>query len=356
MTSYEKISLISEKTYNKVWLANLKNSDTIVVVKEISNANTDVLNSVASIKNIHIPNILSCETNGDITTIVEEYISGMPIDSYIKDKQLSEPEIISLISQVCDGIKTLHTQNPPIIHKDLKPSNILVSTDGTVKIIDFDAARKYNDTADTDTCHLGTSGFASPEHYGYSQTDARSDIYSIGAVMYELFSGRQFPKNSSELTLNADELCNSAHKSSKKLIHIIEKCTMFNPSARYQNIDELKRALTNYNNHTKKLVASCSVAALALCCLIGSLIISLKPNDKANGAKHIVANTPVSEPASDVDAAQTETPVKPENVSVSETADNDTKKNPVKKLAKATKITKNNTKKKNTLLSNLAGD
>lgn len=346
MTSYEKISLISEKTYNKVWLANLKNSDTIVVVKEISNANTDVLNSVASIKNIHIPNILSCETNGDITTIVEEYISGMPLDSYIKDKQLSEPEIISLISQVCDGIKTLHTQNPPIIHKDLKPSNILVSTDGTVKIIDFDAARKYNDTADTDTCHLGTSGFASPEHYGYSQTDARSDIYSIGAVMYELFSGRQFPKNSSELTLNADELCNSAHKSSKKLIHIIEKCTMFNPSARYQNIDELKCALTNYNNRTKKLVASCSVAALALCCLIGSLIISLKPNDKANGAKHIVANTPVSEPASDVDAAQTEAPVKPENVSVSETADNDTKKNPVKKLAKATKITKNNTKKK----------
>ncbi len=346
MTSYEKISLISEKTYNKVWLANLKNSDTIVVVKEISNANTDVLNSVASIKNIHIPNILYCETNGDITTIVEEYISGMPLDSYIKDKQLSEPEIISLISQVCDGIKTLHTQNPPIIHKDLKPSNILVSTDGTVKIIDFDAARKYNDTADTDTCHLGTSGFASPEHYGYSQTDARSDIYSIGAVMYELFSGRQFPKNSSELTLNADELCNSAHKSSKKLIHIIEKCTMFNPSARYQNIDELKCALTNYNNRTKKLVASCSVAALALCCLIGSLIISLKPNDKANGAKHIVANTPVSEPASDVDAAQTEAPVKPENVSVSETADNDTKKNPVKKLAKATKITKNNTKKK----------
>ena len=89
MVSYEKISLISEKTYNKVWLANLKNSDTIVVVKEISNANTDVLNSVASIKNIHIPNILSCETNGDITTIVEEYISGMPLDSYIKDKQLS---------------------------------------------------------------------------------------------------------------------------------------------------------------------------------------------------------------------------------------------------------------------------
>ncbi len=346
MVSYEKISLISEKTYNKVWLANLKDSDTIVVVKEISNANIDVLNSVASIKNIHIPNILSYETDDDITTIVEEYISGMPLDSYIKDKQLSEPEIINLISQICDGIKTLHMQNPPIIHKDLKPSNILVSTDGIVKIIDFDAARKYSNGADTDTCHLGTSGFASPEHYGYSQTDARSDIYSIGAVMYELFSGRQLPKNLSELNLNADELCNSVHKSSKKLIHIIEKCTMFNPSARYQNIDELKRALTNYNNRTKKLLAACSVAALALCCFIGSLIISLKPNDEADGAKHIAANTPVSEPASTVDTAQTETPISTKNVSISETADNDTKKNPVKKLAKATKITKNNTKKK----------
>lgn len=346
MVSYEKISLISEKTYNKVWLANLKDSDTIVVVKEISNANIDVLNSVASIKNIHIPNILSYETDDDITTIVEEYISGMPLDSYIKDKQLSEPEIINLISQICDGIKTLHIQNPPIIHKDLKPSNILVSTDGIVKIIDFDAARKYSNGADTDTCHLGTSGFASPEHYGYSQTDARSDIYSIGAVMYELFSGRQLPKNLSELNLNADELCNSVHKSSKKLIHIIEKCTMFNPSARYQNIDELKRALTNYNNRTKKLLAACSVAALALCCFIGSLIISLKPNDEADGAKHIAANTPVSEPASTVDAAQTETPISTKNVSITETADKDTKKKTVIKSAKTKNITKNNIKNK----------
>ena len=346
MVSYEKISLISEKTYNKVWLANLKDSDTIVVVKEISNANIDVLNSVASIKNIHIPNILSYETDDDITTIVEEYISGMPLDSYIKDKQLSEPEIINLISQICDGIKTLHMQNPPIIHKDLKPSNILVSTDGIVKIIDFDAARKYSNGADTDTCHLGTSGFASPEHYGYSQTDARSDIYSIGAVMYELFSGRQLPKNLSELNLNADELCNSVHKSSKKLIHIIEKCTMFNPSARYQNIDELKRALTNYNNRTKKLLAACSVAALALCCFIGSLIISLKPNDEADGAKHIAANTPVSELASTVDAAQTETPISTKNVSITETADKDTKKKTVIKSAKTKNITKNNIKNK----------
>ena len=75
---------------------------------------------------------------------------------------------------------------------------------------------KYNDTADTDTVISHLRLCLHPEHYGYSQTDARSDIYSIGAVMYELFSGRQFPKNSSELTLNADELCNSAHKSSKK--------------------------------------------------------------------------------------------------------------------------------------------
>ena len=75
----KNFTFLSEKLITRYGLANLKNSDTIVVVKEISNANTDVLNSVASIKNIHIPNILSCETNGDITTIVEEYISGMPL-------------------------------------------------------------------------------------------------------------------------------------------------------------------------------------------------------------------------------------------------------------------------------------
>lgn len=297
MIMYEKISLISEKDYNKVWLANIKNSDTLVVVKELSHANTDVLESIASINDIHIPHILSHETTGDITTVVEEYISGLTLNNYINEKQLSEAEIIKLISQVCDGLRVIHSQNPPIIHKDLKPSNIIVSSDGIVKIIDFDAARKYKENADTDTCHLGTAAFASPEHYGYSQTDERSDIYSLGAVMYELFSGKQLPKIPAKKTFDADELYNSTNTLSKKLIHIIQKCTMFNPSARYQNIDELQHELNNYNKYPKKLFTASAITILALFCFAVGFAIFTNHRNKATSAEHITTNAPTSESA-----------------------------------------------------------
>ena len=236
MIPYEKISLISEKEHNKVWLASAKDLDTIVVVKEITHANTDIFDCIASINNPHIPHILSIETKNDITIIVEEYISGLPLNRYIKEKNLSEREIIDLFLQACDGIKALHEQTPSIIHRDLKPSNLLVSSDGIVKIIDFDASRKYNEAAETDTRHLGTAAFAPPEQYGYSQTDVRSDIYSIGAVMYETFFGKQLPRIPSENAFHAKNLYRSEHKIHKNLIPIIEKCTMFNPSARYSRI------------------------------------------------------------------------------------------------------------------------
>lgn len=348
MIMYEKISLISEKDYNKVWLANIKNSDTLVVVKELSHANTDVLESIASINDIHIPHILSHETTGDITTVVEEYISGLTLNNYINEKQLSEAEIIRLISQVCDGLRVIHSQNPPIIHKDLKPSNIIVSSDGIVKIIDFDAARKYKENADTDTCHLGTAAFASPEHYGYSQTDERSDIYSLGAVMYELFSGKQFPKISAKKTFDADELYNSTNTLSKKLIHIIQKCTMFNPSARYQNIDELQHELNNYNKYPKKLFTVSAITALALFCLAIGFAIFTNHRNKATSAEHITTNAPTSESALNDASYQSEPPTDISDTAMPVSASPDiTDKNNAKSIAEEQdygKINKKTTK------------
>lgn len=316
MIPYEKISLISEKEHNKVWLASTNEPDNIIVVKEISHANTDILKSISSIDNAHIPHILCWETKNKLTTVVEEYVSGLPLNTYIRKNKLTEQEIIKLFLQICEGIKVLHNQSPSIIHRDLKPSNILVSSDGIVKIIDFDAARKYNETADTDTCHLGTAAFASPEHYGYSQTDARSDIYSLGAVMYEIFSGRQLPKVSAEKNLTAEELYDSSHRPSKKLIQIIAKCTMFNPSARYQNIEELQHALKSYTNRHKKRFVACLIAAPAAFTLIGSFILlSGKAKNTVTSAMHTVesdANLPAdTTPLQNPTATEETNPVVP---------------------------------------------
>ena len=292
MIPYEKISLISEKEHNKVWLASAKGFDSPVIVKEITDANIDVLNCIATIDNSHIPHTLSMETINNITLIMEEYVSGLPLDDYVKENNLVEHEVIDLILQICDGIKALHAQTPSIIHRDLKPSNLLVSSDGIVKIIDFDACRKYKEAAETDTRNLGTVAFAPPEQYGYSQTDVRSDIYSLGAVMYELFFEEQLPKTTPENTLDNKILYPSEHKIHKKLIRIIEKCTMFNPSARYKNIAEVQRALLTYTSSIKKPLLILFIATFAVLTCVGSSI-ALNENSEKNTTKQSYTTTPI---------------------------------------------------------------
>lgn len=306
MIPYEKISLISEKEHSKVWLAGAPELDTVVVVKEITNANTDIIDCIASINNPNIPHILSRQTKDNLTTVVEEYISGLPLNTYVKEKQCSETEIIKLFLQICDAIQILHNQTPPVIHRDLKSSNLLVSSDGIVKIIDFDAAREYKADTNTDTRHLGTASFASPEHYGYSQTDTRSDIYSFGVVMYEAFFGKHFSKNSETDRTDTQDLSLSGSRVQKQLLRIIEKCTMFNPSARYQNISELRHALISCRKHKKLLFAASLTAVLATAVLTGSFLL-YQQNNKSTAAavlpseapNLISAEIPVSDAATD---------------------------------------------------------
>lgn len=203
----------------------------------------------------------------------------MCFDDYIKENDLLEQQIVDLLLQICDGIKILHSQNPPIIHRDLKPSNILVSSDGKVKIIDFDASREYKKEATSDTRCLGTTEYAPPEQYGYSQTDVRSDIYSLGAVMYETFFGKQLPKITSKDSLDTKKLLDAKHKVHPELICIIEKCTMFNPDARYNNIEELQGALKNYAHAGKKrLLRRFVIAAAAIVLLVGAVTLEQKIN------------------------------------------------------------------------------
>ena len=77
-----------------------------------------------------------------------------------------------------------------LIHRDIKPGNVMLRSDGSVKLIDFDTVRSYKDTKNQDTVLLGTKEYASPEHYGYGQTGITSDIYSVGVMMHEMLTGK----------------------------------------------------------------------------------------------------------------------------------------------------------------------
>ena len=242
---YEVISVISKGEKSTVYLASAEEYDEPIVVKELNDGNPDIIQRIESMDVPYLPKILRWETEGTHLTVWEEYIAGETIDDYIYNNQMTEDEIVSLIVQVCDGLETLHSMNPPIIHRDLKPSNLIVTPEGQVKIIDFDASREYKSSQTKDTKVLGTESYAPPEQYGYSQTDVRSDIYSIGAVLNELLPKPVTPR----------------------LQRIAEKCMMFNPDARYQDVSSLKKALLTYRSRRGRVVAVIIAAAVIVCAI-----------------------------------------------------------------------------------------
>lgn len=263
--TYDVLSVISENAKTKVYLASSPISEEPIVVKVLKDGDIQLVKKIAEISSPHLPRILHVGEG----IVFEEYISGMPLDEYIKAESLSEQEIVGLILQICDGLRLLHTQEPPIIHRDLKPSNILVkTTDGKpeVKVIDFDASREYKPDQTHDTRALGTDTYAPPEQFGYSQTDVRSDIYSLGSVLDEV---------TKELTI------------SEGLRAVIAKATMFNPDHRYANIDALAEALKTYGKKTFRLLPLLVVIAMVAIVTVCTVLIwktSDKPEPEATTA------------------------------------------------------------------------
>ncbi|MDF2487075.1 MAG: hypothetical protein K0R46_3243, partial [Herbinix sp.] len=128
----------------------------------------------------------------DCGYFIREYIEGNTIAELVemtKDGKLSDGELVDITLQLCRILKYLHSQKPPVIHRDIKPDNIIYTKQKTCKLIDFGISRRYSYEQEKDTKVLGTEYSAPPEQFGYKQTDARSDIYSIGVLMFFMATG-----------------------------------------------------------------------------------------------------------------------------------------------------------------------
>lgn len=126
--------------------------------------------------------------------LVMDYVEGIHLDLYAQrmGKRMRAADLAGFGLQICEGLHYLHTRTPPIIHRDIKPSNLLIDERGEIRIVDLGIARKFNPQRAEDTLKLGTIGFAAPEQYGGSQSDARADLYSLGAVLLYLATGSKF--------------------------------------------------------------------------------------------------------------------------------------------------------------------
>jgi tetratricopeptide (TPR) repeat protein len=132
-------------------------------------------------------------TVGPNRYLVMEYIPGDTLEARIEAAKspLPERDMLRWMSVVLQTLDALHRRKPPVIVRDLKPGNIILTPDGSARVIDLGIARTYKPGMATNTENLGTLAYASPEHHGHGQTDARSDIYSLGATMFHALTGRE---------------------------------------------------------------------------------------------------------------------------------------------------------------------
>ncbi len=179
--------------------------------------------------------------------LVMEFIEGKTLEKVQNDANgpLNEQLVMGWALQLCDVLNYLHTQPQPIVFRDLKPSNVMVTKNGQVKLIDFGIARIFKSTAARDTTTLGSRGYAPLEQYGRGQSDARSDIYALGATLYDLLT-KTVPTDAPTRRINPPLFENPRRLNpaiSIETERIILKAMAEEPRDRYQTAAEMAQAI-----------------------------------------------------------------------------------------------------------------
>jgi len=174
--------------------------------------------------------------------MIMEFVPGQTLEHRIRDANapLLEQQVIGYGIQIARILHYLHTRTPPIIYHDLKPSNVMLTPEGVLKLIDFGVARTYKARKAKDTIAMGSAGYAPPEQYGKGQTDARSDVYALGATLLHLLTNLppiplQTPAKGSIRKLNPSV--------DARTEEVIIKAMNLEPSRRFSSALEFEQAL-----------------------------------------------------------------------------------------------------------------
>lgn len=224
--------LLSESELNSVYLLKDNFTSDYKIMRVIPK-NNSTLSEFKYLETLNHPNLAKTTAlwqTERFIYLLTTFVEGITLKEFILNEgTLSGQKIFDLLTPILDVLHYFHSQSPAIIYRDLKPENVIVTPGGHIVLIDLGATRTFDVLKTSDTVMIGTHGYASPEAYGFSQTDQRSDVYSFGKLLYFSLTG-----SSVKHTGNHSNILDPL------LEHVFLKCTNFTPDQRYQTIAELK--------------------------------------------------------------------------------------------------------------------
>lgn len=244
-TGMANIYMVSDSNLNKYWcLKEIKKSEAgkneIEYYSLLHEANI-----MKSLNHSGIPRIVTIEQEGDSIFIIMDFVDGVSVKTWIQRKgRVKQDAAVAWMKQVCQIMIYLHNRKYPIFYRDMKPDNLMLQSDGSIKLLDFGISIVIKEPNQKIDRALGTKGYAAPEQSKRGNIcDLRSDIYAMGKTLYYMLTGLNPSQLKPEQLKSVREIDSSI---SVGLENIVNKCIQPNPDDRYQSCEELLYALQNY--------------------------------------------------------------------------------------------------------------
>lgn len=223
LTVYTRVSVLSKRNGCTVYRLRHKQHGKDLVLRSFDTP-VAVYDILRGIRCENLPMIYDTIACDDGQIVLEEYIDGITVAAVMESGRYRYRGAKMVLRAVCQALTVLHERG--IVHRDVKPENILVDTNGRVVLLDFNASREISGTS-KDTVAMGTIGYASPEQLGVAESDARSDVYAVGVLLNIMLTG----KHPGEKVAHG------------RAGHIVKTCTMLAKDDRFPTAAALSRAL-----------------------------------------------------------------------------------------------------------------
>ncbi len=220
---YQLVSVLSERNESKTLRLRHKTMEKDIVLRSFPKS-VEAYEELCSFRCENLPEVYESAVLEDGHVVLEEFIDGMTVAQIMETTKYNYRSAKRVVLGLCNALTVLHDRR--IVHRDVKPENILIGSDGRIVLIDLNISRRRN-TQKRDTVIMGTVGYASPEQLGIAQSDSRTDIYAAGVLLNVMLTGKH----------PSEEISKGYAR------HIIRKCINVDPNVRYQSAKKLADAL-----------------------------------------------------------------------------------------------------------------